>query len=257
MTVHLNGVPATVEDLAPLAFASYAHLTAMQVRGGRVRGLDLHLTRLREASEQLFAGQALPDYEVRAYLRNALDAEDLSLVITIHVPEFTASTGRPGVLVRTGPPATGPKGPLALKTVAHERIQPTVKHVGEMAKTHYLRQAVAEGYDDAVFVDRRRRLSEGTIWNLAFWDGTTVIWPDADKLTGVTMGIVRRQLDELGVPQRVQEITDPAGLKGAVVMNSWTPGVPVHRIDETRIPEAPTFVELLHRAYEAEPLTSP
>lgn len=35
--------PATATDLAPLAFAGYAHFTAMQVRGGGVRGLDLHL----------------------------------------------------------------------------------------------------------------------------------------------------------------------------------------------------------------------
>jgi branched-subunit amino acid aminotransferase/4-amino-4-deoxychorismate lyase len=76
-----------------------------------------------------------------------------------------------------------------------------VKHVGEVAKTYYLRQAVGQGFDDAAFVDRRGRLSEGSIWNLAFWDGTTVVWPAADILDGTTMGIVRRQLDRLGVAQ--------------------------------------------------------
>lgn len=100
--------------------------------------------------------------------------------------------------------------------------------------------------------------SEGSIWNLAFWDGTSVVWPVAEMLGGVTMGVVRRQLDRLGVPQRVQEITlaDLPGLTGAVVMNSWTPGVAVHRIASVHLPEAPSFVELLHRAYRAEPLTS-
>ncbi|KPC69042.1 branched-chain amino acid aminotransferase, partial [Streptomyces sp. NRRL WC-3753] len=71
--VHRNGQAATTDDLAPLAFAGYAHFTAMQVRGGRVRGLDLHLERLRSASLELF-GRAVPDDQVRAYLRTALEA---------------------------------------------------------------------------------------------------------------------------------------------------------------------------------------
>jgi hypothetical protein len=45
--IQRNGKTATREALAPLAFAGHAHFTAMQVRDGRVRGLDLHLARLR------------------------------------------------------------------------------------------------------------------------------------------------------------------------------------------------------------------
>ncbi|GGQ05184.1 aminotransferase class IV family protein [Streptosporangium pseudovulgare] len=262
--VHRDGRTASAGDLAPLAFAGYAHFTAMQARGGRVRGLDLHLERLRSASMTLF-GRALPDDQVRACLRAALQAgpADLSLTATVYSPagEFTASgaDARLELLVRTGPAASGPRGPLALAAVEHERFLPTVKHVGEAAKTYLLRQAVEQGFDDAAFLDRRGRLSEATIWNLAFWDGTAVVWPEAGILTGVTMGIVRRRLDHLGVPQRVREVTpaDLPALAGAVVMNSWTPGVAVRRIGSVPLSEAPSFVELLHRAYEAEPLVSP
>ena len=86
-----------------------------------------------------------------------------------------------------------------------------------------------------------------------------MVWPDAAMLVGTTMGIVRRRLDGLGVPQRVQEVTpaDVPGLAGAVVMNSWTPGVAVHRIGSAPVPEAPRFLDLLHEAYKAEPLTEP
>ncbi|MEU4330703.1 aminotransferase class IV family protein [Nonomuraea dietziae] len=262
--VQRNGRVATAEDLAPLAFAGYAHFTAMQVRGGQVRGLDLHLERLRTASMELF-GQALPDERVRAHLRAAIEAgpADLSLTATVYSPagEFTVAGAEvePEVLIRTGPAASGPEGPLTLTTVEHERALPAVKHVGEVAKTYFLRQAVAQGFDDAAFVDRQGRLSEATIWNLAFWDGAAVVWPEAEMLAGTTMGIVRRQLDRLGVPQRVQEVTpaDLPALAGGVVMNSWTPGVAVRRIGSAPLPEAPSFLELLHRAYQAEPLTSP
>ncbi|WP_457585754.1 aminotransferase class IV family protein [Ensifer canadensis] len=262
-TTQRNGHAASAGELSPLAFAGYAHFTAMQVRGGQVRGLDLHLARLRNASIEMF-GKALPDEELRGHLRAALAASpaDRSLMATVYSPagEFTVAGPDVGldVLVSTGLASTGPKGPLALMTVEHERMLPTVKHVGEVAKTYYLRQAVAEGFDDAAFVDRKGRLSEASIWNLAFWDGDAVVWPEAEMLTGTTMGIVRRQLQRLGVQQRTQDIgpADLTGLAG-VVMNSWTPGIAVSRIDVTPLRDPTAFLGLLHRAYEAEPLVSP
>jgi branched-subunit amino acid aminotransferase/4-amino-4-deoxychorismate lyase len=262
--VQRNGRAAATEELTPLAFAGYAHFTAMQVRGGQIRGLDLHLERLRRASETLF-GQALPDDSVRSYLRAALDAgpAELSLTATLYSPagEFTVAgpDAVPEVLVRTGSPSSGPAGPLRLDAFEYERVLPAVKHVGEVAKTYYLRRAVERGFDDAAFLDRRGRLSEGSIWNLAFWDGEAVVWPIADMLAGTTMGIVRRQLERLGVAQREQEVTlaDLPALAGAVVMNSWTPGVALRRIASVPLPEAASFVELLHRAFHAEQATRP
>lgn len=257
----LNGRTATAADLAPLAFAGFAHFTAMQVRGGRVRGLDLHLQRLRTASEELF-GRAIPDDRLLAHLRTALQSgpSDVSLTATMYsrAGEFTSTGGgsEPDVLIRTAPASSGPKGPLSLAVFEHERMLPTIKHVGEIAKTYLMRKAVEQGFDDAAFADRRGRLSEASIWNLAFWDGESVIWPEAAMLTGTTMGIVRRQLHALGIPQRTREISlkDVPQLRGAVVMNSWTPGVPVRQIGSVEMPEATKFVALLHRAHEAEPL---
>ncbi|MFJ7064612.1 aminotransferase class IV family protein [Streptomyces sp. NPDC101115] len=259
-TVQLDGRPATADDLAALAFAGHAHFTAAQVRDGRIRGLDLHLERLHDASLTLF-DRALPDALVRERLRAVLadGPGDLSLTVTVYSPDgefapVSHPAPAPRLLVRTGPPASGPEAPLALATVPHERFLPSVKHVGETAKTHLLRRAVAEGFDDAAFLDRRGRLSEATIWNLAFWDGTSVVWPEAAVLAGTTMGVVRRRLTALGAPQRTAPVTpaDLPGLAGAAVMNSWTPGIPVHRLGPTSLPTPPDFLELLHRAYASE-----
>lgn len=257
-TAQQNGAPATNTELAAMAFGGFAHFTAMQVRGGRVRGLDLHLQRLRHASLAMF-GQALQDDEIRGYLRHALKGnEDCSLTATVHLPggEFAVPDRevKPKVLVRTAPPASGPEGPLELAMFEHERVLPEWKHVGEVAKTWFLRRAVSQGFDDAAFVDRHGRLSEATIWNLAFWDGESVIWPEAAMLVGTTMGILRRQLLQLGVPQRTQVVraADVPSLKGAVVMNSWSPGVVVSRLDRHWIPQSPQFLDLLHRAFGNE-----
>ena len=54
----VDGQDADAAALAPLAFAGYAHFTALQIRDGRAR-LDLHLARLRAGSQALY-GQALP-----------------------------------------------------------------------------------------------------------------------------------------------------------------------------------------------------
>ena len=252
---------ATAADLAPLAFAGYAHFTAMQVRDGGVRGLDLHLRRLREASLAMF-GRALPDDVVRARLRRAMARRpEASMTATVHsrAGEFTAADGELDMLVRVDAPARPPAGPLALAAVVHQRALARYKHVGEVAKTWYLREAVARGFDDAAFIDPAGRVAEATIWNLAFWDGAAVVWPVADMLAGVTMGIVRRQLRRMGVPQRDRTLTldDIAGLAGGVVMNSWSPGIAVSRIGDVALPAAPDLVRLLHEAYAAEPLQAP
>lgn len=256
---HLDGRPATAADLAPLAFAGFAHFTAMQVREGCVRGLDLHLGRLRAASLALF-GRALPDDQVRAHLRAAIadGPAELSLTATMfsRAGEFTPAgvDDDPAVLVRTGPAADGPRGPLRLMAVRHTRPLAAIKHVGEVVKTHYLRRAVDEGFDDAAFVDEAGRLAEATIWNLAFFDSEAVVWPEADMLHGVTMAIVRRQLARLGVPQRHRPVTPETldGLAGAV-MNSWTPGVAVRGVGPVDLPVSEAFLAHLHAAYRNEP----
>lgn len=262
--VQLNGVAAPPDALAALTFAGHAHFTAMQVRDGRVRGLDLHLARLRDASNALF-GHALPDERIRTLLRTALEHAPgaLSLTATVHATsgEFAAPRDDEtlDVLIRTAAPSSGPNGPLDLALFEHERVLPDIKHVGEVAKTHFLRRAVAQGFDDAAFTDRRGRISEGSIWNLAFRNGDAVVWPVACMLGGVTMRIVRRQLARLGVTQHERELTpaDLPSLAGAVVMNSWTPGIAVRRLGTTTLPDASSFVALLHRAYEQEPLVAP
>ncbi|WP_274423588.1 aminotransferase class IV family protein [Chelativorans sp. YIM 93263] len=259
-SARINGHPATAAELIPLAFAGFAHFTAMQIRNGTVKGLDLHLARLRNASME-FLGRALPDEQIRSYVKSAIDdgPDDQSLTVTVfsRSGEFTAESMdvEPAVLVRTGAPSNGPRGPLRLSAVDHERPLASIKHVGEAGKTYYLHQAVREGFDDAAFVDRRGRLSEATIWNLVFWDGEAAIWPRAAILNGTMMGIIQRQLDRLGIPQRHEEITFERleGLSGAAVMNSWTPGIAVTAIASNVIPEAKPFMSLLHKAYEAEP----
>ncbi|MGJ0184978.1 aminotransferase class IV [Corynebacterium glyciniphilum] len=257
---HLNGIPATAADLTPLAFAGYAHFTAMQMRGHAVRGLDLHLRRLRRASDALF-GQHLPDDQIIHLLRTAVEDSgradaSLTCFVTSRPGEFAPASEAPDLdlLVKVTAPAQPPVGPLSLDVVRHERHLPDIKHVGEVGKTLFLRQANAQGFDDAAFVDHSGRLSEAPIWNLAFWDGDTVVWPEAAILPGMTMQILRRRLEAMGVPQQTRPVrlTDVEGRLSAVVMNSWSPGIPVSRLGEVPLDVDSGFTEILEEAYADE-----
>ncbi|MDO5630936.1 MAG: aminotransferase class IV family protein [Paracoccus sp. (in: a-proteobacteria)] len=256
----LDGHEALAKDLSPLAFAGFAHFTAMQIRNGKLRGLDLHLKRLRLASLAMF-GQAHDDMRVRDILRMAIDAgpSDLSLTATVfsRSGEFSAkgAPDDPAMLVRTFPAAPGPVGPVALDMVVHQRVLAEFKQVGEPMKTYAMRQAARRGYDDALFIDEQGRLAEATIWNLAFWDGESIIWPKADILHGVTMQIVDRQLAKIGIRSRIEEIrlADIDSFSGAALMNSWTPCVPIRKIGAINVAVSEQFHLALRTAYEAEP----
>lgn len=289
MTVHINGTPASIDDLARFAFSGFAHFTAMQVRGGAVRGLDLHLLRLRQASQELF-GSPTSDETVLGHVATALNshfadfphahrtkgsptgstaqihnakAASLMCFVTPSTREFSgpSSTGTAAdldIVVKVMPPHTVTTKEISLDVVEHERHLPGIKHVGEVAKTQYLRQARRRGFDDAAFVDRAGNLSEATIWNLAFFDGTTVIWPEAAMLPGVTMQILQRQLRRQGIAQERRPMTIEtvhSTAASAVVMNSWTPGIPVTTLATVELPNGAgsgEFIKLLHAAYAAE-----
>ncbi|WP_241993011.1 aminotransferase class IV [Cryobacterium frigoriphilum] len=193
-------------------------------------------------------------------LKYCFSTADVSLTcfITSTPGEFEApeADAQLTVLTRTTAPAMAPEGPIALDVVAHQRDLPHIKHVGEVGKTLALRRARTRGFTDAAFHDPQGRLSEGTIWNLAFWDGNTVNWPDADILPGATMQILQRQLSVLGVVQTTRPIRHGASLGqlAGVVMNPWTPGIAVTRIGESQLATDDDFTRLLHSAYERERL---
>ncbi|WP_410600858.1 aminotransferase class IV family protein [Amycolatopsis sp. lyj-90] len=257
MKLELNGAPARSEDLAG-AFG-YGHFTAMQVRDGKVRGLDAHLHRLATSTRRMFAAELDTD-AVRRYVRQAVQGEDaLSVRVLIFSRAMDWSDpgapAAPDVLVRTGPPKEHELTPLRLRSVRYERVLPEVKHVGTFGLVHHTREAMMAGYDDALFVDQRGRVSEASIWNVGFLDGGTVVWPQAPVLDGITQQLVRRGLTLTGIPQEVREVR-PADLPGFDAMfltNSESVGWPVASVDDVVLPFAPETGRILTEAYERNP----
>ena len=204
----LNGEPALADDLRALALTNYGHFTSMQVRDGAVQGRDLHVERLETATQALF-GTSLDGVSALREAAHAMESaglRDASVRITVFSLHFDyrdpARAVTPDVLITLSPPAMAEKPALRVKTYPFVRPLPQFKHVGTFPLFHYRRQALAEGFDDALFVDPAGNVVEGSIWNLGLWDGATVTWPRGPALRGTAERLLQQALDAKGVPQR-------------------------------------------------------
>lgn len=204
----LNGSPATADDLRALALANFGHFTSMQVRDGGVQGRALHRQRLEEATLALF-GTALDGDNALRLAAQAMERaglRDASVRITMFSAGFDyrdpARVVRPDVLVTLSPAASVDKPALRVKSYPFVRPLPQYKHVGTFPLFHYRRQALADGYDDALFVDPAGQVVEGSIWNLGLWDGQSVVWPEGPALRGTAERLLQAGLEQRGIRQR-------------------------------------------------------
>jgi branched-subunit amino acid aminotransferase/4-amino-4-deoxychorismate lyase len=81
-----------------------------------------------------------------------------------------------------------------------------------------------------------------------------VIWPDAPKLAGITMLLLRRQLTAAGIEQAEEQVRvqDLANYDGMILCNSrgWAP---VSRVDDLVVPQDEAFTGVITAAIESCP----
>ena len=257
----INGEPARVDDLRPLVHTNYGHFSAMQVVNGCVRGLDLHLERIERATRELF-GTAIERERVRACLRHAVAGSAEPLAVRVNVFARALNRNRPAepaeadILVMTARTSRPAPVPLRLKSFHYTRDLPRTKHVGTFPLFHYRRLAQEAGFDDALFVDAGGCISEGSIWNVGFFDGAGVVWPDAPQLTGVSMQLLQAGLAHNGLRSTVGHVglDDVAGFRAAFFTNSSTPVQAIASIDARGFAPDPALIATLAECYETNPL---
>ncbi|QKW23806.1 aminotransferase class IV [Kitasatospora sp. NA04385] len=259
LNVEINGRPANVEDVHRMATWNYGHFTSMQVRDGAVRGLDLHLRRLADASRELFAdllgAQAPGDELVRGLVRQALGGRpDASVRVSV-VP--AGPTGGTDLVVSVSDPVPDvPRPALRVRTAVYERDLPHLKHAATMGLTHQALSARRAGFEDVLFLGRDGSVREGSVWNAAFWDGERVIWPAAPALPGITMHLLRAALPATGVPSTTRHLaaTDLPSLRAAAATNSHCPAQPLASVDHVTFPNlSAELAEILTTAWSRVP----
>jgi len=243
--IEVNGHEADEAAVSLLEHEGWGHFTAMQVRGGRVRGLDLHLTRLEAAHREVY-GRALGGEEVRARIRHALGAQPDA---SVRVYGYWA-----GLIVTVRGPRDMPRRPHSMTALHFQRPLARLKHVGSWGRGRFREAALAAGFDESLLADEAGRISEGTITNVGFWRDGTVIWPDAPKLAGVTMLLLRRRLMAAGIPQAeaAVRVQDLASYDGMILCNArgWAP---VSRVDDLMIPQNEAFTGVIAAAIDGCP----
>jgi branched-subunit amino acid aminotransferase/4-amino-4-deoxychorismate lyase len=187
----------------------------MQVRARRTRGLVLHLARLEAANRELFEAE-LDGKRVRELIRHALrDVEDAS----VRVYAFE-SGDEPTIMVTVKQPGDV-STPQRLQSVRYQRPEAHLKHLAT-GQGFYSRLARRNGFDDALLTTSDGVISETSIANIGFFDGSGVVWPAAPLLHGITMQLLERKLVELGVPTRRAPVRlhDIASFDGAFLSNA-------------------------------------
>lgn len=77
--IEIDGGPATADQLAYPAIVNYGHFTAMQVRGGAVSGLDLHLRQRSPPTPFITPGSSGKKAQRRHARETLLNAADMAI----------------------------------------------------------------------------------------------------------------------------------------------------------------------------------
>jgi branched-subunit amino acid aminotransferase/4-amino-4-deoxychorismate lyase len=244
--VEIEGAEPTPERLLAVTSA-YGHFTAMQVRGGRTRGLDLHVERLASSNREVFDAELDPD-RIRVLIRHALaGTADASVRVYIHRGDDGPVTV---VTVRSPAEMTSPQ---RLRSASYIRPDPHIKHV-HTDQGLYREAAQHAGFDDAVLTTPDGRMSETTMANIGFFDETGVIWPDAPMLNGITKQLLERQAADAGISMRERpvRVTEVDALAGAFVSSARGVGL-VSRVNDVDLETPQTRVDELIAAYASVP----
>lgn len=249
LLVQVDGRGGAGEDVARPRLLADGHLTAAQVRGGGIRGLDLHLARLGAAHREMF-GTELDTGHVRALMRQAVEAHpDCYLRVTIDEP----TPGVPRVVTVVRRPLDAPTSAQSLAPTAYVRARAHLKHTGSFGTTALGDAATRAGFDDALLVAPDGQVAETSIANIGFLRGGQVVWPAWPSLHGITWQLLDEALARLGRPATIERIAvaDKRSFEGAFLANSL--GVaPVGRIG-TYAFDDPDASQALASLYDAVP----
>ncbi|GAA3730740.1 branched-subunit amino acid aminotransferase/4-amino-4-deoxychorismate lyase [Spinactinospora alkalitolerans] len=252
----LNGVPVTAGELQTLALVNYGHFTSMRVDDQHIRGLSHHMDRLVKDCREVF-GAGLDRDRARELVRHAVGNQTGSCVVRVTVFDPALELGHPGVsadphvLVTTRSAAAWPPAPMRAQSAVYTRDMPLVKHIGLFGAIRHRRNAQLNGFDDAVFIDTASFISEGATWNIAFFDGEQVVWPDAEVLPGVTMRLLQ-QVHEKTVTAPVS-LHDLHQMQAAFATNTTVGVRPITAIDGIEFPADHEIFDSLRKEYEEIP----
>jgi branched-subunit amino acid aminotransferase/4-amino-4-deoxychorismate lyase len=253
----IDGLPPTEADLRYLAVVNYGAYTSFRIEDAGVRGLDLHLARLDASAIELF-GEPVGEDRLRDLMRLALgDRREAWVRISLFSPYIRARLPsdrvRPQVMTVIAPPPPPLADSVRVQPQTYVRDAAHLKHTATFPLIRARRLAIDAGFDDALFADADGLISEGSLWNIGFLEGDSVVWPEAPMLPGVAQALISRGLAAVGLTERHAPVrlTDLDAFDAAFLCNSATPACPVTAIGDHVFGAAPERIDRLARAWSS------
>ena len=246
--IEIDGSPVSPAEGWDPAALEAGHFTAMQVRNRRVRGLDLHCRRLDEATRELY-GVGIDGGRIRDRIRHALADDIVDASVRVYV---VPSDRQPRIIVTVKPPGGVAPDPQRLQSVAYQRPLAHLKQLGHLGQRRAQQLARDNGFDDALLVGGDGRMAETASANIGFLAGSTIVWPDAPLLRGITMQLLERALAERDRPTRRAplRVVDAASADGVILSSARGIAV-VGQIDDVIVPIDAERVRALTDIYES------
>lgn len=201
-----------VDDLAIMR--GFGVFDLMRTLNGKPRFLRQHIQRLEESArcigiELPWSYQKLIDIVLDTLHRNAFKESNIRIVVTGgSSPDFITPQGKPRLLVLVTRAPSLPEAwytdGVKIITFFSERSIPGAKSIDYVAATIALKQARDQGAIEAVYVDHKGHVLEGTTSNIFALINGTLITPG----TGILSGITRKAVLDLAAKMLPADIRD-------------------------------------------------
>jgi len=233
-----------VNDLALLR--GFGCFDFMRTYGGKVLFLRDHVRRLLRSAGRLGIELPLGEAELMGLVEETLrrnppgEASVRILVTGGPSPDFITPQGRPRLMILVAPLASYPASwyaeGAAVITVPYERAIPEAKTIDYARAILALAEARRKGAIEALYVDSRNRVREGTTSNVFCFLGERLVTPGEGLLEGITRGKVLA-LARKRHPVEIRDLArrELAAADEVFLTSSNRLIVPIVRVDEDRI----------------------
>ncbi len=261
--IEINGAPARVEDLRLLVQTNYGHFSAMRVEErlrARPRPASGTTRTLRRAN---CSAAALERERVRGYLRHAIGAEPRAAVAAREYL-FARAESRsarslpvpPDVLVTRCPRvaavnhAHAPEDLRTTRAIWRRSSMSALFHFSTIAgwRSRPVSTMRCSSTTSAASAKVRSGISASPT-------RSGIVWPDAPRLTGVSMQLLQQGMARCGVPSALRAIRldDLAACRSAFFSNASVPMRPIASIDAVEFAIDEALLENLRQCYESNP----
>jgi 4-amino-4-deoxychorismate lyase len=246
--LHINGKP--VEEAAPLRSLIYGEglFETFRWKSRLPVYYERHVDRMREGARFL----AIPfpkDEEIEDSIQKALsDASISDAYVKIGLLSKGSSVfyREPSgssllIVVRRYQP---PKASINVNVSSYRRNSGSpilrIKSLNYLENLLAKREALSSGYDEAIFLNERNELAEGTVSNIFFISGEVVYTPSVEcgLLAGIIRGVVFEIVYEFGLELREgrYSLEELKHSEGVFLTNSLIGAVAVSSIDGIDLP---------------------